>query len=100
MNFEDLVTKNDLKPIKDQIKAMIDKIDDMLITLGTTGLKPNETMRAQEAADYLGISLPTFNKYLKAGVIEGYRVSPDSRRRIERRFKKADLDKAMEELKK
>lgn len=52
----------------------------------------NKLYTRQEAADLLGLSLPTLHTYTQEGIIKGYRLGTQIR------YKHSDVEKALKEI--
>jgi excisionase family DNA binding protein len=55
----------------------------------TSELVTSELLTRKEAADLLGVSLPTLNDWTKNGIVQGYRIAS----RV--RYKKSELESSL-----
>ena len=58
-----------------------------------TAPKSDEILSRKQAAEVLGISLPTLNEWTKEGIVKGYRINS----RV--RYKRSELDDALIQVK-
>lgn len=88
---------NPFEPIEKQLLHLVRNIDELMLHYKSGTVNPEPTKKElktrKEAAEFLGITLPTLHKWTQDGKVKGLRVGS----RI--RFYQSDLEKALKTIK-